>query len=256
MSAEMSAGGLRRRMEIVATSGSDLEFDRCIRSKSQSVRVDLSAAEHLSLYNVVTIACALMVGSDQGRELSFRPPKDPGVCNFLARIGFATFSEKHFELDCGLLITNSSTRDNVLVDLRTFESTSDLGPIQDLLFNRLHPVAPGDVVSAFDEALCELVANVGEHSGGRGVVAALVQGERRDDKHIDLVIGDSGIGIRESFLRQPKCGHFPTTDHEAITLALDYLVSSVAGDAGRGQGLWTTADTTKDLGGRIVIRSG
>jgi len=242
-------------MEIVATG--DFDFDQSISSRArQAVRVDLSETTHVSLYNLVAMACALMRGREDGRDLTFKPPRDPSVCNFLSRLGFDDFTSDVIGLDCALGISaDSKAPSDVLVDIRTFESSSDLTPLQNLLWDKLDEVAPARL-AMFDEALVELVANVTEHSHGQGLVAAVVQAERRADSHIDLVIGDSGIGIRESFLSRPDCGRFPATDHEAITLALEYLVSSVPGDKGRGQGLTTTVESALALEGRVVIRSG
>lgn len=49
--------------------------------------------------------------------------------------------------------------------------------------------------------------------------------------------------------------HAPGSDIEAINLALEYLVTSVA-DPGRGQGLSTTMDLVVETQGRMVVRSG
>jgi hypothetical protein len=52
-------------MEIVATG--DFDFDQSISSRArQAVRVDLSETTHVSLYNLVAMACALMRGREDG----------------------------------------------------------------------------------------------------------------------------------------------------------------------------------------------
>lgn len=73
------------------------------------------------------------------------------------------------------------------------------------------------------------------------------------DGRVQIVIGDVGRGIRESFLSSGT--RSPADDREAIELALEYLVSSVP-DPGRGQGLTTTVEEVTALTGSVVIRSG
>lgn len=105
-----------------------------------------------------------------------------------------------------------------------------------------------------------MVANAREHSG----VDALVMGQvyRRGkggippdhDDRVQVVIGDVGRGIRNSFLATGT--HAPSDDRAAIELALQYLVTSVPNDRGRGQGLSTTMDEIVALLGRMYVRSG
>jgi hypothetical protein len=75
----------------------------------------------------------------------------------------------------------------------------------------------------------------------------------RDDR-FQVVIGDTGQGIRNSFLATGMKA--PADDSEAIDLALEYLVTSVPDDVGRGQGLSTTREQVVGLQGKMVIPSG
>jgi len=100
-----------------------------------------------------------------------------------------------------------------------------------------------------------LGGNVAEHSKSEGIVAAVVHRARRTQSYVHFAIGDAGIGLRKSFL-DGAAPHHPNSDHEAITLALQYLVSSVADDPGRGQGIFTTIEQTLGLQGTAAIRSG
>ncbi|MCA1694605.1 MAG: ATP-binding protein, partial [Actinobacteria bacterium] len=104
--------------------------------------------------------------------------------------------------------------------------------------------------------LWELVANALEHSGAHALLMGQVylDGERPDHhRRVQIAIGDAGRGIRASFLESGT--RSPANDTEAIELALQYLVSSVA-DPGRGQGLTTTVEQATALEGHVVVRSG
>jgi hypothetical protein len=75
-----------------------------------------------------------------------------------------------------------------------------------------------------------MVANALEHSGADALIMGQVytapRGKAPDhDGRVQVVIGDAGKGIRESFLQTGL--HAPATDRAAIELALEYLVSSV-----------------------------
>ena len=70
----------------------------------------------------------------------------------------------------------------------------------------------------------------------------------------DVVVVDSGQGIRASMANNPKLSP-PETDSEAIGLAVQELVSGT-GIPTRGMGLWMTATEMKKPGRRLSIHSG
>jgi hypothetical protein len=119
-------------------------------------------------------------------------------------------------------------------------------------------VAP-QVLNAMTEGVWEMVANSLEHSGSDALIMGQVYRDPpgtapHHDNRVQVVIGDTGKGIRNSFLEAGT--HSPASDSDAIELALEYLVTSVASDPGRGQGLSTTMEQVLDTQGRMVVRSG
>jgi len=110
------------------------------------------------------------------------------------------------------------------------------------------------------EDVWEMVGNALEHSGSDAMVMGQVYLSKRGGKapdhndRVQVVIGDVGRGIRASFLATGV--KEPVDDLEAINLALQYLVTSVADDPGRGQGLSTTMEQVIGMQGRMVVRSG
>lgn len=105
-----------------------------------------------------------------------------------------------------------------------------------------------------------MVGNALEHSGSDALVMGQIYLSKRGgkapdhDDRVQVVIGDVGRGIRASFLVTGV--EQPADDLEAIDLALQYLVTSVADDPGRGQGLSTTMEQVVGMQGRMVVRSG
>lgn len=131
--------------------------------------------------------------------------------------------------------------------------------LSNLLWEQLKEHADPQVLNAVAEGVWEMVANVLEHSGSDALIMGQVYRKPRGtppdhDDRVQVVIGDTGRGILESFLSSGV--HRPGDDLEAIKLALRYLVSSVADDPGRGQGLSTTMEQVAQMQGRMVVRSG
>lgn len=116
------------------------------------------------------------------------------------------------------------------------------------------------MLQAVAEGVWEMVANALEHSGTDALIMGQVYWRARGGEppdhadRVQVVIGDVGRGIRASFLQTGL--YRPSDDLEAIRLALQYLVTSVPNDRGRGQGLSTTMEEVVALQGRMYIRSG
>jgi hypothetical protein len=233
-----------------------LEFDRALSTRAvRSLRLDLAQVDHVNLYALMGMAVATMAAARESHAISIIPPQfSSAACAFISRLGFDTFMQKVGGIPCELSVTSRQSPGDVIVALQTFKTSSELQPLIDLLSSRLAGVAGPQATTALIEALWELGANVTEHSGSPGIVGAVVQRADRKEAHVDFAVGDAGIGIRESFLRGAS-GHHPNSDHEALTLALEYLVSSVD-DPGRGQGLAATVEQATGLRGRVMIRSG
>ena len=70
----------------------------------------------------------------------------------------------------------------------------------------------------------------------------------------DVVVADSGIGIRTALANNPSLKQ-PETDEEAIALAVQELVSGT-GSPTRGIGLWMTLTEMRKPGRKLWIQSG
>lgn len=240
-------------MEVVPRG--HLKFDDVLDTRAVSrLRLDLRQMTYLNIYGLVGMACCVLSAANSGSAIEIALPMDTSAANFLTRLGFDRFVRTVGGVHCEPASVTYGVDEDVVVAVSTFDSAGDLIPLQDLLHERLEGMAGPQSREAIGEALWELGTNVTAHSGSRGIVAATVQGRKRKERHIDFALGDAGIGIRESFLRG-QARHHPPTDHKAIELATEYLVSSID-DPGRGQGLSTTIDVATSLAGRVIVRSG
>jgi len=149
---------------------------------------------------------------------------------------------------------------NVVVPLRDAQDAGGPQALSSLLWAQLRDYVDPQVLQAIGEGVWEMVGNALEHSGSAALVMGQVYrsahgGQPPDhDDRVQVVIGDTGQGIRGSFLATGM--KHPADDVEAIELALEYLVTSVPDDVGRGQGLSTTLEQVVGLQGKMVVRSG
>jgi hypothetical protein len=156
--------------------------------------------------------------------------------------------------------THSAALDpDVVVSLRSTTDSGGAQALSHLLWAQLRDHVSPQVLSAITEGMWEMVANAHEHSGTDALIMGQVYRSPRGvppdhDDRVQVVIGDAGQGIRQSFLETGT--HSPGSDLDAIHLALEYLVTSVADDPGRGQGLSTTMEQVLDTQGRMIVRSG
>lgn len=224
-------------------------FDRALVNGCTAC--DLRRMTFIDAYGVVGTACAIRAAGLDPDDIEL--PAQQQVRDHLRAMGFDAFLRGAVE---------SRVEDEIYPDVVVpLHSTSDsvgAQALSNLLWSRLAAHVDPGVLSALAEGVWEMVANATEHSGRDAVVMGQVyrapRGRQPDhDDRVQVVIGDIGRGIRQSFLGSGK--HAPATDEEAIATALEYLASSVD-DPGRGQGLFTTMEQVVGLRGRMVVRSG
>jgi hypothetical protein len=219
---------------------------------------DLGSLRFIDAYGLVALACALEAGKLDTPGLKVVPPKHASTRSHLGTMGFDDFLD-------GMAIPRMSDSQNrakdssVVVPLAKAPNSTGEQPVINLLWEQLSDQVSPQTLAALGESVWEMLANAQEHSGADGLVMAQIYTAKRggeapdhDDK-VQVVIGDTGRGIRASLSQSPNLD--PADDVEAIEMALQYLVSSVL-DPGRGQGLSTTHEQIAGLGGRMIVRSG
>lgn len=243
------------RMRLVADGPLNMNnFEKCLRRGGRGVIIDLSAATFVETYAIVSLGCLGMAARLAGRDLTFIPPRSASATTYLARMDVASFFQEHCDCPTELPEVHHAAREDVLVELQWFNAGANLDPLVDLLFNRLDGKVHPQILIGLIESFWEIGDNLRYHAQSTGgVVAAQVYGRGRPGERITLAIGDTGIGIRQSLRSSNRFR--PRDDLEAIDLALQYQVSAID-DPGRGVGLPTTADTVRELGGKMVVRSG
>ncbi len=233
------------------------DFDSAL--SLEAAACDLSPLKFIDAYGLVGTACALRIALADDPDLPVRVPTNKNMKAHLTAMGFQNFlsEEGHASL---LRPDPAFDASDVVVPLRSAVDSGGEQALSHLLWEQLRDHVHPQVLAAITEGVWEMVGNALEHSGSDAMVMGQVYLSKRGGKapdhndRVQVVIGDVGRGIRASFLATGA--RKPADDMEAIDLALQYLVSSVADDPGRGQGLSTTMEQVVGMQGRMVIRSG
>lgn len=231
-------------------------FDLALRDRRVC---DLSNLTFIDAYGLVGTACALRAAISGRKEVQIHLPSANSTRGHLVAMGFADFLTQIGESET-LSTEEAIDASSVVVPLRSASDSGGEQALSHLLWDQLRDHVDPQVLQAVAEGVWEMVGNALEHSGSDALVMVQVYEARRGGKppdhsdRVQVVIGDTGQGIRSSFLATGV--RKPTDDLEAINIALEYLVTSVPDDPGRGQGLSTTTEQVIGLGGRMIVRSG
>lgn len=221
--------------------------------------VDLRTLRFVDAYGLVGLACALRLARDRSEPVVVKVPTARTMQSHLTAMGFRDFLATVGEQN---LLPASPTIEasDVVVPLQSPRDSGGAQALSNVIWEQLRDHVDPQVLGALTEGVWEMVANALEHSGSDALILGQVYSVARGgkppdhDDRVQVVIADTGRGIRESFLATGA--RQPASDLEAIILSLEYLVTSVIGDPGRGQGLSTTEEQVRDVRGRMIVRSG
>ena len=139
----------------------------------------------------------------------------------------------------------------------TFRSMREAQELADMLEENLgeRRMGAASVRPELVEIFSELVNNAAEHGmTGEGANAHVRYLPHRRGKAFDVVVADSGAGIRATLAGNPELSP-PESDAAAIGLAVQELVSG-SGIPTRGIGLWMTVTEMRKPGRKLWIQSG
>jgi anti-sigma regulatory factor (Ser/Thr protein kinase) len=139
----------------------------------------------------------------------------------------------------------------------TFHSMQEAQELADILEENLQEIRMGaaNVRPELVELFSELVNNAAEHGMTEAGASAHVRYlPHRRGRAFDVVVADSGVGIRATLAGNPALTP-PETDAAAIGLAVQELVSG-SGIPTRGIGLWMTVTEMRKPGRKLWIQSG
>lgn len=191
---------------------------------------------------LVALAAICETAAEAGTPVEIVPPRSSDCSNYLERMGLGEAWES-MGIDNPL---RSVTRGHVesLSELRRFRGEGDLTNVAETII-RLYREAGGEIAEPLYQALFETAANAVEHSQVGGGWVALQQFPQRGQ--VAVAIADAGIGLRAS-LAAP-------TDAQSIARAA-HKHESAHIEPGRGRGITSVINLTRDYGGYVAYVTG
>ena len=223
-------------------------MDSMLRDLRQSLRgdvavVDLSQLTFMRPVHMVGVAARAHRARSSGQRFELVSPRsrDPG--SYAARMGLnATLDSLGAAHDLPRVVAHPH-RD--LLEVSSIASPGDVRTLAALVHRKVRNVDP-QLAGALFESLGELGANVWEHSGTVGFIAAQTMPGLNE---LRFAVADSGHGLRATLSDRGA-----RDDGEAIGLALDGV--SRFADPDRGGGLRQTAALVHQLNGFVYVASG
>lgn len=217
--------------------------------------VDLSRARFIDTYALVTILTMISVSALAKWRVELQVPSSAGASTYMARMRFFEHLPANVVIDVEPPVVNAWR--SALVELSPLDISAGEVAI-DHLCGFTHPQLPQHLAELFTSALAEIGSNVVQHSQA---AVGFVAGQRfekayqgRNPPRLHLVVGDAGIGIRNSLVAaNPQWGRL--SDAEAVALALQPGVTSKPA-VHSGLGLTTVQDYVQMFEGVLRIRSG
>lgn len=224
-------------MAFLPTSGRALTlaaFDHSLQDTQATC--DLRSLTFIDAYGLVGTACAIRAGG--GKAAPVLPPASPPARSHLAAMGFDAF----LTAPTGASTTSSAlaaTALDVVVPLSYASDSGGAQALSNLLWEQLRPHVDPLVLNAIAEGVWEMVANAIEHSGDDALVMGQVyktpRGKPPDhDDRVQVVIGDAGRGIRQSFLDSGAYDPSSTSKRSNTPSSIWRPPSSMTQDGGRG----------------------
>lgn len=223
-------------------------MDAMLSDLRQSMRgdtavVDFSQIEFIRPAHMVGVAARAHLAQSFGQPFRLVCPtsRDPGV--YAARMHLNSILD---DLDADHELPYVIDRSNSgLLEVSRVATPDDVRHLAALVHSKVRDV-DRYLAGALFESLCELGANVCEHSGTVGFVAAQTMPGLHQ---LRFAVADSGSGLQETLAFRGA-----TSDRDAIGLALDGVSRFDAPD--RGGGLRQTAALVNQLDGSVYVATG
>jgi hypothetical protein len=234
-------------------------FDSAVRRTEDGQEllvVDLRQCFFIDPYGLVTLLTLMNVAVQHaGYRCELKLPRRQGTRTYLARVHFFELLPSDVVMDG--LIPTVTAGGGFLLPLQRLDVNAGDHAVDELA-RFVYPQLPRQFQESFTEGLVEIGSNVVAHSGA---TVGFVAGQRyereyqgRTPPRLHLVVGDAGMGIRQSLAEaHPEVGSM--TEAEAIWLALK---PGTTGKPGRhsGVGLSTVRRDAAAFAGVMRIRTG
>jgi hypothetical protein len=214
--------------------------------------IDLSRITFFRPFALIYLGMFLRYHNSQGTSFVVSLPNSSRARNYLARQNFwerFNFNPEVVQRE-RLRCFSTSTSLNDIIDVeRHYDIAEEITrQVRDVLARNSVKVRIGLI----SEIACELVDNFAIHS--ECTLAAVAMQYYPNLGRILFAIGDCGIGIRASLIRNPRYSYLAEATHyEAALKSFDPLVSCLSSG---GTGLTEVRDQVINLNGRLILATG
>lgn len=246
---------LPNRIEFKTVRSALATLDDVLRTSDEApqrkVLLDMTSVVFYSA-TAITIIAALLEDLFLRAKLDggqIWPPKNPLAMKYFQRMNF--FSELNVEIPEDFVRRPPK---NFCPVTHVPDERSGVEIVREL-------VAPFQQMYEFDDVtvaglrncMSEVVENVFYHAQSSTDALVSAQAYPKKEK-IELVIADTGRGIRAAFAEAPDYADLELDDCQAVRLAVGKNVSTT-GDPKRGIGLWFASELARHNGGEFLILS-
>lgn len=206
--------------------------------------LDLSGVSWLDPLHLVGAAAIAQLAADRGSRLRLRGLRG-SPAGYASRMHLGAIVE-HFGGSSDLPASvRELDRSDSLLEVTELATGSDVRLLSGLVYDRVAGHDP-DIAHALHTALAEIGANVCEHSGTVGFMAAQTLPSQQV---LRFAVADAGAGLWGTL-----AGQGAEDDRMAITMALSGTSSKEG--PGHGTGLPTAVTVVSRLGGEVLLASG
>ena len=225
----------------------------------EKVEIDLRDIEFVIPYGMITLIIFLKNLKKKSIKPKILLPLSSDVLNYLERMLFFDQIAELAILDKDITYLKNNVRGPSSSFKEITAITEDKGItniVSDMVDNLInHYKFDQKKINKFGEVMIETFQNVPEHSNPGIMTYDGIASVQIYKEHFCFAIGDSGIGVRNSLSLNKRYKKLCMTDCEAIKKIL-FESCSRFDSPGRGGGLKRVRDITKEMDGRIIVRSG
>ena len=223
------------------------------------VIINLKEVGFVTPYAILVLVMFLRSTVSHGIKIKIILPDSTDVLNYLERISFFVSIENcmvEFDPSPEHLKSNKKHTSSSVIELTAIQKEENVTGIVNELADKLisaHSCKKSSV-NRFSEIMIETFQNVTQHTNPSGLPTeglAAVQVYKND---FQFVIADSGVGIRNSLMTNPRFSKIEMTDTQAIEGVLKKGYTRID-TPGRGGGLQRVQEIAKVMAGEIFIRS-
>lgn len=212
--------------------------------------IDLSEIDFVEPFGLVYLGMFIRHHNEGGKLFTVDPPESKDVIDYLKSQGFG---ERY-----GIALDNPGrarapmakfTSLNGMIDIENDQNIAEeVGEMVQHVLEDNKVAIKGSLVT---EIIVELVDNFSRHSEEH--MAACAMQLYPTLRRLDFAIGDCGVGIRQSLIRNPEYKDLADTPHQEVAVkALEFGVTSTEG----GTGFGTIQENLSKLEGQMFLSTG